>query len=577
MNVVAFSRRVTLRFLAAASLAVALAGCSSDSEILATVGSEKITVGDFREAAAQSWSQFPFAPDSARVALLERMVQEALLVETAKKSPDTIDSLVRANRERVENQVLTEALVRQLMPQQIPVSDAEVKRLYTLRDSVSHVLVAYVADAAAAAAAMVDLRKGEDFATVSTRYSLPQSVPPGGDAGWVAPGTMIDPLDEAVVSAHVGSTVGPIQIMNQGWFIARVVERRKQDQPPFETAAATLRSTLQQRKQRTVWMRTLDRLRESYKVRTDADGIAALFRHFNPPVPIDSMGRELPPPTAEELATVLGRWDGGPDFRGEFTMAEAFKDLESSSGEAPHPSMLPALEQWVLNRMMERVARLEAKRRGLDQEPANARRIRNLSNQYLASGIVQQEVVGRVQVTEADVRAEYDANSASFAELVSARFEHLTLPDSGSAVRIASRLQGITSLREAVLASSGGMQVQEETVRFPAADPTWGILEGAVKRGADGTIFPPMRTEGGWRIIQLVGKELRTPPFEELSFEIQQMLSQQVAVRMQEARMKALTDSLRGTIPVTMFRERLRRLPWPPKEARMPSGFPMAG
>jgi hypothetical protein len=577
----------TVPLLLAVALALAsLTGCSSDSQVLAVVAGGRITVADFNEAAAESWAQFPFPPDSARGALLERLVQDALLAEAGRRSPDTIDSLVRDNREQVERQVITTALIREMVPREIPVSEAELRRLYAQRDSVSHVLVAYVVDEPTARIAMQELERGADFGTVSMRYSLPRSVPPGGDAGWVAPGTLIEELDHAVSAAPVGRNVGPLRVQNQGWFLFRVVERKKQDQPPFESEMPRLRTSLQQRKQQRVWLRALDRLRDSYRVEIDPHGLAVLFRHLNTPSLIAGMGGESapPPPTAEELRTVIGRWDGGGRFRGAFTLADAFADLDSGRGERPNPSMTPALEQWVRGRILERVALIEGRRRHLDQVPANARQIRRLTDEYLASGVRNQEVTSRAVATAEDVRAEFASNAALFSELVSARFQHLTVPDSASAARIVALLDrpqagaaAPRSLRDAVMASSAGMQVQEAVIAYPSDDPVWGILEGAVTGSPDGTFFPPMRVPEGWRIVQLAGKEVKTPQFEELPFEVQQMLAERVTERMRERRLRAVADSLSRTIPVTTWRDRLDRLPWPPRGASMPQAMPMAG
>src|SRR5690242_8870204 len=68
-----------------------LAGCGG-SPTLAQVGSRKITVADFEDAARNNGMQYPGTPDSAKSALLEDLVKRALLLEQANKLkivPDT--------------------------------------------------------------------------------------------------------------------------------------------------------------------------------------------------------------------------------------------------------------------------------------------------------------------------------------------------------------------------------------------------------------------------------------------------------------------------------------------------------
>lgn len=560
--------------LSAALLAAALlAGCSKGSNTLARVGDQVITVDDFRAVASTAASHYPFPPDSARARLLDDMIQRALLAQAAAKSGLLIDSLVKQQRARVEEQVLTAALVQQIAPRDIPVSDAEVRALYDSRDTVTHCQLIYAVGETRARGAMDAIQGGEEFSVVADRFNPSGALPPGGDLGFIAAGSLVDPVDRVVREAPVGSIQGPLRGPGEGWFVVRIVERKRQAQPPFESEAPRLRNMLEQRKQRAQAQRAFDGLKSQYRVASDPAGVAAMYSHYNAPRQADSSGRTaLPPPTPEELRMVLGRWDGGGSFRGEYTMANAFEDLDAGRGDTPNPSVLPEIQQWVEQRIIERVALIEARRRHLGDQPDIARRIRDAMDGYLAESIYRWGVADRSTPSEEDVRASFERNAGFFVHLASAHFQYLTFPESTMAAGAFGKVRGAKTLREAVLLASPSLQVHDETVTYPSQDPLWSILEGTVKREPAGTFFPPMRVPTGWRIVQLVSKDERVPKFEELPQDARQSLFEAAAQRLRSQRLTVFLDSLRRVIPVTVDRKKLARVAWPPPA---PAGTPM--
>ena len=81
-------------------------------------------------------------------------------------------------------------------------------------------------------------------------------------------------------------------------------------------------------------------------------------------------------------------------------------------------------------------------------------------------------------------------------------------------------------------------------------------------------IIGPFPGPSGWTIIQLVSKQTVVPPIEALSPGALQQLQNAAIEMRREARLNALTDSLRRVIrPVVFYADRLRRIPWPPAPA----------
>jgi hypothetical protein len=69
-------------------------------------------------------------------------------------------------------------------------------------------------------------------------------------------------------------------------------------------------------------------------------------------------------------------------------------------------------------------------------------------------------------------------------------------------------------------------------------------------------------------IFQLVDKQQSVPPLDSLAAAARAQLQGVAGEAKREQRLQALTDSLRKVIqPVTLYADRLRRLPWPPPAA----------
>lgn len=73
------------------------------------------------------------------------------------------------------------------------------------------------------------LKEGDDFATLARGNSDDKgSALKGGDLGWVVPGALVPPFEEAMNNLAINQVSDPIQTQF-GWHIIQVLERQKQD------------------------------------------------------------------------------------------------------------------------------------------------------------------------------------------------------------------------------------------------------------------------------------------------------------------------------------------------------------
>lgn len=541
-----------------------LAGCSSDPGVLARVNDQVITVAQFGEAARANAMRYPGPPDSAKAGLLEDLVARELLVQGARREGLDKTPEFQVFARTVERQVLLDGLFQRLMSGPFPVSEAEVNELHERRAIATRARLIFTFDEAIARQARKDLARGEPFATVADRYNPTGMIPPGGDLGFLEPGSLLPPLDDLIRTGAPGQVLGPVAAGSEGWFLVHIEERRRQPQPPLAVARAELFEMLRQRKQRAALQRVMDHLRTEYQLVAERGAAQTMVSKLRQ-TPGDTPGlRTPPPPSPEERRLVLARYRGGT-----YTLGEAYDDLLSGERARPNLAMLPSVARWIESQTLERVALADAERRHLREEPAIARRIQEAVKSYLRDGYFQRRIGAPFDVGPEDLRAAYVQQQAMLARIMGARVVSVTMPDSASAAALAAQAQHVPTLREAAATVGVGLRVRDDLVVFP--DTTgWAPFEGRLSMMSPGDIAGPFPVAAGWLIFQLREKQEGAPPFEGLSdAERRQLQGAAIALRRQ-MRLAALTDSLRKVFVPVVYRDRLERVAWPPAPAGLP-------
>jgi hypothetical protein len=221
------------------------------------------------------------------------------------------------------------------------------------------------------------------------------------------------------------------------------------------------------------------------------------------------------------------------------------------------------------------VQRAQKRHRLLD-EPAVQRRVREELNGYLMNTYYEKHVLMQVQVTPEDVQAAYQQRLSSYVILQEAKLLIATFKDSASAAELGAHAAHTNGLREAIAASGSGARVKQVTVR-PAQDPAWQPLMSTLTRMEPKEIGGPFPSPQGWMLIQMESKQTGAVPYEQLPPVVQQSLQSTAAEMKREARLKAVTDSLRQVIPVKENFAALKKVPWPAAPGQLPPSKTIGG
>src|SRR5262245_52293580 len=368
-------------------LAVMLAAsCSSDSQTIARVGNRDIRAEDMLATARVLAARGALPPDSAKVKLLNALIQRELLVIAAQQLGFHRDTAFLDARAKIERDLLRDRVVSDLVAGPIEVSEAEVEQLYRWRDQETRARVIFTPSQEAARAAVAQVRGGIDLALVANRFNPPGFAPPGGDIGFVPPGFLQPPLDDLVRTAVPGRLYGPIDAPPQGWFVVRVEERRPRKGQPLEVERPMLTEVIRQRKQVLSVVRAVDRLKEAYQLHVRQGGPQELMARALKSLS-DSTG-QLPALSLGERAAPLADYRGGT-----YTLGDAYQELQGGGVNRPNFQSMASVEHWIEARAIDRVLLQEAETRRYADDPSIQRAVRERLNDYLIESFYNKQVI----------------------------------------------------------------------------------------------------------------------------------------------------------------------------------------
>ena len=235
---------------------------AADDVVVARVNGVDIKQSDLDFAASDVGARLANLPVEDRKRVLLQYVIESELMAGAGQT-DSLDKAdgFQARVKYHERRALRDAFFDVKITG--AVTEADAKKIYDAQIGevkpeqemhVRHILVETEAEAKEIAER---LNKGEDFAAVDKE----KSKDPGGDLGFVGPGEMLKPAEDAAFALEVGQISGPVQTQF-GWHIFKVEEKRNRPLPTFDQVKGAIVAQLVQAKAQQV----VSGLRDSAKI-----------------------------------------------------------------------------------------------------------------------------------------------------------------------------------------------------------------------------------------------------------------------------------------------------------------------
>lgn len=565
------NRHAVRAALLALPIALALTGCTADDRPVARVGKRTIDTREFLRRVQGSEMQYPAIAAQAREAALQDLVKGDMLVLAARSRGDDTTAIYRNMERQLTDQALAMAITDQLAPASVGVTEGEARELWRWSQTRVDVQLVYVVDAQSARLAKGSLDAGEPFAAVADRWGVKGMMPNDGHLGFVTPGSLITPLDQALLTQKVGEPGGPYETP-QGFFFLLVKSREKNsDLQPFETQVSTLMERIRNRKRMMARNAGLLRIEREYRGEIVPGAPQLLFRYLTQFRVSDQQPWE---PNAGERAQPLARWNGGV-----LTFGDVLSDLQNPDIQKPAASMLPAIEAWLRGMMRTRIVLAEARRRHLQDDPVLRQRVRTQLDQSLAQGEYTAAIQNVPPPSLEEVRAMWNTMKANYEQLDRARVQVVIVPDSAKAALIGQHGGHAGTLADAVRMADPALAAQELTITFPTPDPEVMALQNRFLRMAPGDWMGPERVPGGWRLLQLQDKVQGPREFEQLAPELAQSVASNAWEIARSKRLDAVLDSLRKEFKPILLLDNLAKIDWPPagRTGGMPGMSGMAG
>ncbi|WP_420857784.1 foldase protein PrsA [Marivivens marinus] len=232
--------------LFAVTSTAALAEDPTAQTVVATVNGTDITLGELIVARSQLPAQYQQLPAEVLwEGLVDQLVQQQLLADQLDAIPDRVQIALDVQlRSMLAGEVITDitdaAVTEETLQAAYEARFANAAPEYEF--NASHILVETEEEAAAV---IVRLNDGADFAETAREISTGPSGPNGGELGWFGAGMMVPEFEAAVVGLEVGAISEPVQTQF-GWHVVKLNDSRIKEAPGLDQVRDELVAQIQQ-------------------------------------------------------------------------------------------------------------------------------------------------------------------------------------------------------------------------------------------------------------------------------------------------------------------------------------------
>ena len=224
--------------VAALCLAAAPSARADDDPVVATVNGEDI----HRSALEQIRTAVPYLKDvpleHVYDALLDNVIDLALVAAQARKSGLDTDPMVQRNIKAAERQILRTVYLTREIDKKITKAQLRADYSTWLKENppqeeihARHILLEAEKDARAVIEA---LKSGKDFAALAKEKSTGPSASGGGDLGYFKQADMVKPFADAAFALKIDAfSTEPVKTQF-GWHVIKVEDRRPAKAPSFD-------------------------------------------------------------------------------------------------------------------------------------------------------------------------------------------------------------------------------------------------------------------------------------------------------------------------------------------------------
>jgi peptidyl-prolyl cis-trans isomerase C len=234
-----------------------ISGCKKAPKVVAVVGSSTINqnaLSDKLNDAAYYYSNDFLQTDKGKRQVLDSMIKELVIVETAKKQGLDKKEDFKKEMEKYANQLLVTEMIKNLRETSLAVKDDEIQKYYndniTYYSNPSEIKVAHILVTSKDQAdnLLAQLKSGAKFEELASKYSLDTaSGKKGGELDYFTKGDMVPEFENAAFNLNKNQ-ISEIVLTPFGYHIIKMIDSKKIAPIKLEAAAAKIKRLLEKDK-----------------------------------------------------------------------------------------------------------------------------------------------------------------------------------------------------------------------------------------------------------------------------------------------------------------------------------------
>lgn len=515
--------RLTLFVLIAAALPVLSCGGKKES-VVAKIGDEKVTLGDFNLAykSITVFNRPPLVTYEDAETFLNTLINKNLMVrEAIARGHDRNEVLLREEEQwRMEQSI--RVLFKDVAESNLEISLAEVEDYYRRSRVTVKARQILLPTLAEAEQAVADIAAGADFAAVArSRSKDVQTAALGGDLGIIRRGLVEPPLERALFSLSAGGVSEPIRT-SRGYHVARVDSVMEASMDDFEEQRHACAAELRSRRRNENWNSYLTNVKAAQAIEMNQENVEWLNGRLPERGSMDNTWAKTL--SDGDRGRVLLSHSGG-----EITIADFAKDYGSREGVQPYVTDGGELIRSVLEaEIVNDANHQEAITRGLDRSDDVVRAVEKKKEERLVD-LLYTDIAKDASVPEDRIREEYEGQKENLVMPARAKIQIIQVMDRAVADGIVSRLKAGASFDDLAREHNMGRMKENAGVLdlLPRQNLPGEIQSYAFDRLAVGETTPVVPAMQGFYIAKLLEKDPEHPmTFEEAMPGIEQALAE---------------------------------------------------
>ncbi|MFQ6091281.1 MAG: peptidylprolyl isomerase [bacterium] len=530
-------------------LAALFVGCAKkDSLVVAKVGGEKITWGEFREGYLKS-PQYRRAREdsSAKHEYLNSLIQKKLMVQEAyRQGLDKDEEIAKQVESTEKNLILRELYNREILNKMV--SESEIRDFYdhsAEEVKARHILIKAPTNASPEARqkarAKIDslltlVEQGQDFAQLARENSEDTgSATKGGDLGFFGWGRMVDEFQKVAFALQPGQTSDVVETQ-YGYHIIRVEEKREAKRGSYSEMRDQIRNQLLGRKKAELQQRVkeyIENLKREKNLAFDEQALALL-----------SEKKREGEFTAENLtdiekSTVLARHKGGELTLADYLLREA---------ELPPQARARATDTESLKRQIEGMLTSDflvekAKDLGLEREQKVRETVRKRREELMVKQF-RKNIENSVQITEEQMRSHFEQHREEYVLPEQVNIQEILVKEKTVAESLLKRIKRGADIAPLAKQHSQRKWAAKRGGKFGFfTENQYGPIGKEAFALKVGQFGGPLKVPGGYSVFKVIDRqEPRPQTFEEAKPIMERKLEKELKEAAFEGAMAALKE-----------------------------------